>query len=406
MLSAVDGTLQASQTTDFYPFGLAFEYSNLNRNKYLFSGKELQDGNLGGSMLEWYDFGARFYDPVLGRWFNVDPAAQVANPYLFCGNAPMMYIDQDGKVFWLIPALIGAAIGAASYTVGVALSPGGFDNWSWGGFFQSIGIGAVSGAVTSGIGQIFQAGQIAGATLSLGEKISTEFGRGILHGMAQGGASALGGDNFLSGFASGALGSWAGSAFQSWKGVGDTGLGLYALGGLSGGLGALATGGNFWQGMGQGMITTGLNHAAWHTVAALKGELPKYSGKPMSDGTMGGCVLATLKSILEYMGLYELADKINIKPVGTSLDKAAEDYGFTSKKISLADITQQIQGDTPVAMEYLPATSTGRGHAVAIKAIEVRNGKYRFQVMDPDFGKTKPLDLREIRGANYRIVEQ
>lgn len=77
MLSAVNGTLQASQTTDFYPFGLAFEYNNLNKNKYLFSGKELQDGALGNEILGWYDFGARFYDPILGRWFNVDPAAQM-----------------------------------------------------------------------------------------------------------------------------------------------------------------------------------------------------------------------------------------------------------------------------------------------------------------------------------------
>ena len=393
MLSAVDGTLQTSQTTDFYPFGLAFEYSNLNKNRYLFSGKELQDGNLGGSMLEWYDFGARFYDPVLGRWFNVDPAAQVANPYLFCGNAPMMYVDKDGRIFWMIPAI---AIGAASYTLSVALSPGGFDNWNWGWFFQSIGIGAVSGAVTSGIGKIF--GDIG--------KFGTEVARGLTHGVAQGGLSVLGGDDFLNGFASGVLGSWAGSAFQLWKGVGDTGLGLYAMGGLSGGLGALTTGGNFWEGMGQGMIITGLNHAAWHEVARLKGELPNYSGKPMEDGNMGGCVLATLKSILEYMGLNELADKISIKPVGTSLDKIAEDYGFTLKKIKLKEIIQQIQGDTPVAMEYIPVTSTGRDHAVAIQAIEVRNGKYRLQVMDPDFGKIKPLYLREIRGANYRIVEQ
>ncbi len=35
LLSAVNGTLQASQTTDFYPFRLTFEYSNLNKNKYL-----------------------------------------------------------------------------------------------------------------------------------------------------------------------------------------------------------------------------------------------------------------------------------------------------------------------------------------------------------------------------------
>ena len=79
VLAAVGETLQTVQSTDYYPFGLAFEYSNLNRNKYLFSGKELQDGNLGGSMLEWYNFGARFYDPVLGRWFNVDPATQYTN---------------------------------------------------------------------------------------------------------------------------------------------------------------------------------------------------------------------------------------------------------------------------------------------------------------------------------------
>ena len=226
VLSAVDGVLQVSQRTDYYPFGLSFENNNLNKNKYLFSGKEFQDGQVNGSMLGWYDFGARFYDPVLGRWFNMDPATQVANPYLFCGNSPMMYIDKDGRVFWLIPAIIGAAIGAASYTVSIAFSEGGFQNWNWGGFFKSIGIGAASGAITSGIGQIFPSMSQLG---TVGEKISNEFGRGFMHGMVQGGASALGGDDFLSGFASGALGSWAGHGFQAWKGVGDTGLGAYAM---------------------------------------------------------------------------------------------------------------------------------------------------------------------------------
>lgn len=46
VLSAVDGVLQVSQRTDYYPFGLSFENNNLNKNKYLFSGKELQDGQL------------------------------------------------------------------------------------------------------------------------------------------------------------------------------------------------------------------------------------------------------------------------------------------------------------------------------------------------------------------------
>ena len=252
MLSAVNGTLQASQTTDFYPFGLAFEYSNLNKNKYLFSGKELQDGALGNEILGWYDFGARFYDPILGRWFNVDPAAQVANPYLFCGNAPMMYFDKDGRIFWMIPAIVmGAAIGAVSYTLSIAFSDGGFNNWNWGGFFQSIGIGAVSGAVTSGIGQIF--GDIG--------KFGTEVARGLTHGVAQGGLSSLQGGDFLSGFASGALGTWAGTAFQA-SGIGQTKVGLFAFAGLSGGLGAELSGGDFWKGAATGLTIAGLNHAA------------------------------------------------------------------------------------------------------------------------------------------------
>ena len=35
-----------------------------------------------------------------------------------------------------------------------------------------------------------------------------------------------------------------------------------ASGGLSGGIGSVIAGGNFWQGMRQGLITSGLNHAA------------------------------------------------------------------------------------------------------------------------------------------------
>ena len=194
MLSAVDGTLQASQTTDFYPFGLAFEYSNLNKNRYLFSGKELQDGNLGGSMLEWYDFGARFYDPMLGRWFNVDPAAQVANPYLFCGNAPMMYIDQDGRLFWLIPVL-GAVIGGAMNVISHLDDIHNF--WGALGYF---GVGAAVGAASA-----YAGGWIADASKALG------LFPGMLVGGAMGGATGaassflltgmsnvVGGQNFMS----------------------------------------------------------------------------------------------------------------------------------------------------------------------------------------------------------------
>ena len=95
----MDDTLQTVQSTDYYPFGLAFSTNNLNKNKYLFSGKELQDGNLGGSMLGLYDFGARHYDPFVARWLKQDRYAAKyasASPYSYCLNNPVGFSDPTG----------------------------------------------------------------------------------------------------------------------------------------------------------------------------------------------------------------------------------------------------------------------------------------------------------------------
>ena len=381
LLSAVNGSLQQQQTTDYYPFGFAWEYNNLNKNKYLFSGKELQDDDIGTSgLLGLYDFGARYYNPVLGRWFNVDPASQVANPYLFCGNSPAVYVDKDGRVFAIIPAIaMGAAIGAVSYTLDVAFSDGGFRNWNFGKFIKSMALSAVSGIVTAGVGEIF--GPTGG--------FWNEAGRGLAHGIAQGGLSAIDGGNFLSGFTAGALSSWGVSGFQEWKGVGNTIAGMYIFGGISGGIGSAVSGGNFWEGMARGLTITALNHAhaAWETVAALKGELPVYSGKAMENGDMGGCTYAVLKSNAEYSGK-ELPADFQIEADGADYNQLANKNGLQTDNIKVDEIEATLKQDRPIAVSY---TVQGRGHTVGIQEFQQKtlpSGKtrQRFKVMDPDVG--------------------
>jgi uncharacterized protein RhaS with RHS repeats len=46
-----------------------------------------------------YDYGARNYDPALGRWMNIDPLAEIApnkTPYHFVSNNPINRVDPRG----------------------------------------------------------------------------------------------------------------------------------------------------------------------------------------------------------------------------------------------------------------------------------------------------------------------
>jgi RHS repeat-associated protein len=63
-------------------------------NRYKYNDKEyISDSKL-------YDYGARHYDPVVGRWWAVDPLAEknhFESSYVFVHNNSVMYVDPDGR---------------------------------------------------------------------------------------------------------------------------------------------------------------------------------------------------------------------------------------------------------------------------------------------------------------------
>ena len=88
------------EENNYYAFGLKHKnYNTVNSQpayKYKYNGKELQD-ELG---LNVYDYGARNYDPAVGRWFNYDPLAEKylsISSYVYCANNPIIYIDPNGR---------------------------------------------------------------------------------------------------------------------------------------------------------------------------------------------------------------------------------------------------------------------------------------------------------------------
>ncbi len=75
------------------------------QNKYRYNGKDLQNQEFNdGSGLEQYDYGARYFDQQLGRFFTIDQFSEKyygVSPFQYAANNPINGMDLNGDSIWV-----------------------------------------------------------------------------------------------------------------------------------------------------------------------------------------------------------------------------------------------------------------------------------------------------------------
>ena len=103
----VDQNGTVKETNHYYPFGGLFASSS-SIQSYKYNGKEYDDTK----GVNWYDYGARMYDPALGRFTTQDRFAEkypAMSLYQYGANNPICNIDVNGdSLFVSNPALVDA----------------------------------------------------------------------------------------------------------------------------------------------------------------------------------------------------------------------------------------------------------------------------------------------------------
>ena len=96
MVVSGDGAVE--QANEYYPYGGPWGdvCTNQGLQPYKYNCKELD--RVHG--LDWYDYGARRYDPAFCQFTQMDPLCEQyphLSPYAYCAGNPVRYVDPDGR---------------------------------------------------------------------------------------------------------------------------------------------------------------------------------------------------------------------------------------------------------------------------------------------------------------------
>ncbi len=208
-----DSTGAQAGLTEFTPFGSTFKQTGTYNPRHKFTGKEL-DASTG-----LYYYGARYYDPQLGRFISADTIVQAPydpqslNRYSYCNNNPINYVDPTGNSWWksFWHSFVGSFVGGVVTALAMVFSGGSLAPMA------PFIFGGVSGAVTGGLSGGWQ-GALIGAGMGLATAGAAVYGgsvavagllaAGVGFSYARGGLGGVG--NFAAGLAGSIIGGTAG----------------------------------------------------------------------------------------------------------------------------------------------------------------------------------------------------
>ena len=140
---------------------------------------------------------ARLYDAETGRMLGRDPIRRGINPYPYCDNDPVNFVDPTGEIANILGGaltggVIGGVFGFAGSAVSQLMSGNGFDmRRALGAGVNGAVVGAVRGAViASGVGALagagadFAAGMIGSALEQYIAGDNVDFGRTVTSGLS------------------------------------------------------------------------------------------------------------------------------------------------------------------------------------------------------------------------------